>query len=82
MTRNKVLHSTKKRTSSLKGILIDPVTSKSKDKKKVIFFDIGEYKEHDEEQTFMKNRKKYKRDRELVNAGGTLHRFKKTLNQI
>ena len=84
MIRLKINQDSRNRKGSeIKGILTDPSNKRVKHTRRVIFKGLSEFKLAEEEMIFMRNRKLYKRDRELVNAGGgTLHRFKKSLNRI
>lgn len=59
----------------VKGILLDPNRAKKHGakKKQVVFADLPDFKEEDEQAIINKNRKKYKKDREQIN----IHRLKK-----
>lgn len=62
-----------------KGILLDPSRPKKLAKKKqVVFADLPDFKEEDEQAIINKNRKKYKKDREQIN----IHRLKKKYHKF
>ncbi|CDW91070.1 nli interacting factor-like phosphatase family protein [Stylonychia lemnae] len=68
----------KQKDGPLKGILLDPNRKKQMKKHFVVFVDLPEFKEGDEEAIINKNRKKYKKEREQIN----IHRLKKKLHKF
>ena len=62
----------------IKSIMIDPIITQKKKKKQVTFKDLPEYREGEEEAIITRNRKKYKKDRDMIN----IHRLKKKLHKI
>lgn len=63
----------------MKSIMVDPLSRvQRRNKKRVAFRDVSEYREGEEEAIITRNRKKYKKDRDMVN----IHRLKKKLHKI
>ena len=58
--------------------MVDHKTAQKKKKKQVTFTDVPEYREGEEEAIITRNRKKYKKDRDMIN----IHRLKKKLHKI
>jgi hypothetical protein len=64
--------------ANLKPILYDPYVKRKPKKLNVTFTDVPEFKEGEEEAIIVRNRKKYKKDRDMVN----LHRLKRKVHRI